>query len=117
MFPVTRLLFFVAALLGGVVCRPSVARGQEKIIPERYIVHIENRIEEKTGQKTKLALTGFLLKGKKGIITSLHGVVNYPVIWAGRHEATGVYVAYDKLELLKVDVQRDLALLWSPKLD
>src|SRR5262249_12122909 len=61
--------------------------------------------------------TGFLLKGQKGIVTSLHGVIKYPDIWAGRHEVTGKYVPYGDLKIVKVNIERDLALVSSPAID
>jgi uncharacterized protein (TIGR03000 family) len=91
---------------------PSLALGQVAFTPEKNIAHIQNR----AGKKSELALTGFFVKGQKGIITSLHGVVKYPDIWAGRHEGAK-YLGYDKVKIIKVDIRRDLALVSSPEID
>jgi hypothetical protein len=97
-------------------CCPAL-NGQDPVIPERFIAHIQNR--EKVGDKAipKIALTGFFVKGQKGIVTALHGVVEYPGIWAGRHENEDKYIGYDNVKLIKVDIARDLALVSSPEID
>jgi tetratricopeptide (TPR) repeat protein len=60
------------------------------------------------------ALTGFRVKGKKGIITSLHGVVDYKTLIA--KPAIGKVYNHG-LEVREVNVDHDLALISSQELD
>jgi hypothetical protein len=57
--------------------------------------------------------TGFRLKGTKGIITALHGVITGKDLSA-KNETTNE--SFTNLKLTKVDVSRDVALLTSEKL-
>jgi tetratricopeptide (TPR) repeat protein len=87
-----------ALLLPGVL--PCTANGVEA-----HIFFIKN------GEKT--SLTGFRLKGTKGIVTALHGVTPNHGITA---KSAGGLV-FLKLRILKADVARDLAILSCPELE
>lgn len=79
----------------------SLASAQERYV---YLVNNSDRV----------ALTGFRVRGTKGIITALHGVVGARTIKA--YTATGDKL-FEPLRLQKVDIASDIALLWSPELD
>ena len=64
-------------------------------------------------QKEAIIQTGFRLKGIRGIITALHGVVTGKNLSA-KNETT--YESFTNLKLTKVDVARDIALLTSEEL-
>lgn len=57
-------------------------------------------------------LTGFRVRNLKGIVTALHGVVDVRDISASNGNAT-----YPDLQIAQVDIDRDIALLTSPKLE
>lgn len=83
------------------VLAAAAARAQESYV---YPIVADN----------KVSLTGFRLRGTKGIVTALHGVVEAGTITAkslqgGRLE--------QPLRLVKVDIRRDLALLTSPEVE
>lgn len=59
--------------------------------------------------------TGFRVKDKKGIVTALHGVVGCKTINA-EPDDSGVDPLND-LIITEVDIDRDMALLWSTELD
>ncbi len=61
----------------------------------------------------KWSQSGFRLRGTKGIITALHGVVSATSIKA--HSVSGTTLK-EKLKVLRVDIKNDLALLWSREL-
>jgi S1-C subfamily serine protease len=60
-------------------------------------------------------LTGFRVKGQIGIVTALHGVAGCPVINA--QQTPGGPGPFNQLIIGKVDIARDVALLWSKELD
>jgi len=57
--------------------------------------------------------TGFRVKGQIGIVTALHGVVGCPSITAQPGDGTKTFT---NLVIGKVDIRRDMALLWSSDL-
>ncbi|MFN8494791.1 MAG: serine protease [Caldilineaceae bacterium] len=59
-------------------------------------------------------LTGFRIKGQIGIVTALHGVAGCQTINA--QPAAGGPGPFNKLMIGKVDIDRDMALLWSKEL-
>jgi hypothetical protein len=56
--------------------------------------------------------TGFRLQGTSGIITALHGVADARDITAVNEKGD----VYSKLRLIKVDIQKDAAILYSDKM-
>jgi len=63
---------------------------------------------------TERTLTGFRVKGQLGIVTALHGVVGCQLINA--QPAPGGPGPFNQLIVGKVDIDRDMALLWSKEL-
>jgi Trypsin-like peptidase domain len=59
-------------------------------------------------------LTGFIVKGTRGIFTALHGVIDAKHIGA---VSRGSKEAFSSLEITQVDAEADVALLDSPELD
>lgn len=55
--------------------------------------------------------TGFRIRGLIGIVTALHGVVSCKSIAAQSGDDT-----FTNLDIVKVDIERDAALLWSQKI-
>lgn len=66
---------------------------------------------ECTSRSDAIAQTGFRVNGLSGIVTALHGVVGCRSVTA----SSGDDVLND-LEIVKADIARDIALLWSPRL-
>ena len=64
--------------------------------------------------KTERAQTGFLIAGKRGLVTALHGVADCTDDFTARNNANLVIT---RLKRSKVDVDRDLVLMDSPELD
>jgi hypothetical protein len=64
--------------------------------------------------------TGFRVEGEDGIITALHGVVGCKSITAYSDDiysdSKGVNNRFEKLEIIKVDIEHDVALLWRDDL-
>ena len=64
--------------------------------------------------KTERAQSGFLIAGKRGLVTALHGVADCTDDFTARNNANLVIT---RLKRSKVDVDRDLVLMDSPELD
>ncbi|MCI5141569.1 MAG: serine protease [Candidatus Electrothrix sp. ATG1] len=87
----------------------SLPKPQEKI-SEEVIGQTIFKIQcSSSNQKTET--TGFLLRGKKGVITALHGVVGCKNIIAVGGETT-----YFDLKLIRADIAHDIAILSSTEL-
>ena len=87
--------------------------------PSPYVFRItagaceSDKILKKDPEAQRL-LTGFMVQGRSGIVTALHGVVGCDNISANS-EITDNY--FSKLEIIGVDLDRDMALLGSDELD
>lgn len=91
-----------------ILCSQAATPNQNWRVFNRYVYLVKVRTTS-----TRHALTGFRMKGVKGIITALHGVVD------AHDEITVKSVAgvpdVGVLELYDVDIDHDLARLSSPK--
>lgn len=74
--------------------------------------HVYLVVVQEAGEPNGLMQTGFRLRGMKGIVTALHGVVGERTInaWNERHSV------FSNLVVSRVDIPNDLALLNSPEL-
>ena len=73
--------------------------------PHTYRIKAAGCIHEPTQRQ----LTGFRMKGKRGIVTALHGVVDCDSISAVTDDTSAPY--FNDLRIREVDIERDSALL------
>ena len=107
---ITLALIFVAGWFSPQVLTTHTAdHRQIAEAPSAHIFRIQS--EACRQQPSSKSLTGFRLQGAPGIVTALHGVVG-----CGRLTARSAQETFTGLTIAKVDIDRDLVLLWSPKL-
>lgn len=80
--------------------------------PSPYIYKI--RAAQCPQAPNERVLTGFRVRNLKGIVTALHGVLGCKTITA---QPGGNGPTFDNLIIGKVDIKRDVALLWSESLN
>ncbi len=80
--------------------------------PNPYVLRITSK--GCTHSPTVRRQTGFRVQKMPGIVTALHGVLDCTTIGAVSDD--GQIVLTD-LQLMKVDIDHDIALLWSPSFD
>jgi len=109
-------ILFVILLFGlSQVQAQAQAIGEERSF---YVYRLE--IKGCANGSNKIS-TGFRVEGEVGIITALHAVVDCEFITAYSDDiysdSKGVNNRFENLEIRKVDIEHDVALLWRDDLD
>lgn len=78
-------------------------------------VYLVKAFRAAQGEDAGRGLTGFRVRGLKGIVTALHGVVDADVVKVRSNKEGEIFT--EPVSIIKVDIGRDLALLSSKEID